>query len=1000
MANKLAAAVRAKYPGVYDDLDDATLASKVKAKFPGVYDDLDTEDGPADGGFVPPMPALPGVPSARQPQRPIPPGMPGAGGKNEPSTFAGGFVKQLGQEVKNLGTDFVDAAYTHRPTKVVERDMLPSTVGTVVGAGLAATGVGAGVAIPAGGAATTVTAYGRNLVENLIPGGNYHENPFLEAAKEGAIETGVGLATLGMARGASSLGRTMYRGALGATSEAPKAVDELVETGIRERLNVTRGGRTKALSRIDSLNDAVRAQIEGINTHKIDGNIGLENIKRLRAHAEASLAPPAELKAIDDVLADYTQRLGGKQFEPIAGHDMKVGLQSRLAKAFESDAPALAGKAAQMEMASGLRESVEIAGKRAASTGRTGVAAGNIGETNARIGKLHEFEEALKGADARVRPGDVSSLAYLPPQYTVARMGLKSGPMSYIGRNLARLGDAVDPATYGKALGVDDAGLKQAPTRAPNTGFRMNEEEAANALAGATPDNDDWVRLATDGSGRNTKAPPSLGPDESGLDILREANVPELDRLGIPVERPGPALTAFDRNFPVERLPEDGSLVDVLGQPSRRPTPEDVAWQRVMDQRKAEAEAAERAAGVRATDARRTEAYGIQGEWDRKAQEPVQMMLGEPGAEFQMPLRETEQYLPVRDTNPLQRPAAAPPDRFMSAPAAEPPPAAQGVKSVVMEEADNVPLKQSQQAAPRATASVNAAPVPESRVFIVKAGQKPRAVAPGQADKVALGPGERLAMRKGEGPELTLVNQADVVGLSDGSNPDAASFYALRDWEKLQADPGYAYHGTNAENASGIAADGRLRTHRPGYGTDQGAWPDGATEKRAYFAQSPSSAANFPPEGGQAALLRMPRKGLHSESGTGDLYSRAPRTADVLEYADADGRWHDVRSLSDGSNAGAADFYTDPDAYQGMSIELLDDTGLGVNASGESAASAEAISRLAGMKSRGEQFAVMTRDGRYRPLIGADAVDYVPRNGETFGILTKGPDGRPVFQRR
>jgi hypothetical protein len=37
---QLADLVRAKYPGVYDDLDDAALESAVKAKYPGVYDDL------------------------------------------------------------------------------------------------------------------------------------------------------------------------------------------------------------------------------------------------------------------------------------------------------------------------------------------------------------------------------------------------------------------------------------------------------------------------------------------------------------------------------------------------------------------------------------------------------------------------------------------------------------------------------------------------------------------------------------------------------------------------------------------------------------------------------------------------------------------------------------------------------------------------------------------------------------------------------------------------
>ena len=40
MPDTLAQRVRAKYPGVYDDIDDATLDAKVRAKFPGVYDDV------------------------------------------------------------------------------------------------------------------------------------------------------------------------------------------------------------------------------------------------------------------------------------------------------------------------------------------------------------------------------------------------------------------------------------------------------------------------------------------------------------------------------------------------------------------------------------------------------------------------------------------------------------------------------------------------------------------------------------------------------------------------------------------------------------------------------------------------------------------------------------------------------------------------------------------------------------------------------------------------
>lgn len=66
-----------------------------------------------------------------------------------------------------------------------------------------------------------------------------------------------------------------------------------------------------------------------------------------------------------------------------------------------------------------------------------------------------------------------------------------------------------------------------------------------------------------------------------------------------------------------------------------------------------------------------------------------------------------------------------------------------------------------------------------------------------------------------------------------------------------------------------------------------------------------------------------------------------------------------------------------------------------INASGESAASAEAISRQAGMKAAKKQFVVYDKAGNKRPLIGPDAVDYKVRPGETFGI--EGPEGFQVL---
>jgi len=59
------------------------------------------------------------------------------------------------------------------------------------------------------------------------------------------------------------------------------------------------------------------------------------------------------------------------------------------------------------------------------------------------------------------------------------------------------------------------------------------------------------------------------------------------------------------------------------------------------------------------------------------------------------------------------------------------------------------------------------------------------------------------------------------------------------------------------------------------------------------------------------------------------------------------------------------------------------------NASGESSASMEALSRQSSMKGKGQQYYVYDRTGQGRPIIGPDAVDYTAKKGETYGILNK-----------
>jgi hypothetical protein len=79
-----------------------------------------------------------------------------------------------------------------------------------------------------------------------------------------------------------------------------------------------------------------------------------------------------------------------------------------------------------------------------------------------------------------------------------------------------------------------------------------------------------------------------------------------------------------------------------------------------------------------------------------------------------------------------------------------------------------------------------------------------------------------------------------------------------------------------------------------------------------------------------------------------------------------------------------------PDEMAKTMLASLDDAKTKVqnNASGESAASLEAQSRLAGEKAKGQTRLLVERDGTVRPLVGVDAVDQVAKPGQV--ILQKG----------
>lgn len=117
---------------------------------------------------------------------------------------------------------------------------------------------------------------------------------------------------------------------------------------------------------------------------------------------------------------------------------------------------------------------------------------------------------------------------------------------------------------------------------------------------------------------------------------------------------------------------------------------------------------------------------------------------------------------------------------------------------------------------------------------------------------------------------------------------------------KDETEPGYVYHATNVERAHDIADAGHLNVHRPWHGTDQREWPDGATEKRAYFSRKAHIVHSFAPEEGHSAVLRV-RDAAHpfkDARGTGDTYATKKIPAKHIEVRHAEGAWHPISKLA------------------------------------------------------------------------------------------------------
>jgi hypothetical protein len=268
----LAQRIRAKYPGVYDDLADIELEEKVSAKFPGTYDDIPrtqatlTRERPAAG-----------APSALD-----------AG--HHPDSMVGGpagareiFGKRV-PSIHELGPDDVpsDAAFLKR--------------GPQVGAAIASGLTGGLAAIPMAALGGAGGAVARQQFQKGLHAPTVDEAK--EAATEGAWEGGTQAVGMGIGRGLDRAGRIIYGKAINANPSlvkqfGPGSRDAMARAGIEE--GIVPGTRSAA-SRAEA--SAIRSGADARQVLNASP----------AAHANARVKMPAVAKGLDRLRAEVANR--------------------------------------------------------------------------------------------------------------------------------------------------------------------------------------------------------------------------------------------------------------------------------------------------------------------------------------------------------------------------------------------------------------------------------------------------------------------------------------------------------------------------------------------------------------------------------------------------------------------------------------------------------------------------------------------------------------------
>jgi hypothetical protein len=386
--------VKAKYPGQYDDMPDAQVGQRVKAKYPGAYDDFTDApqaSAPAErsaGGFLSNVASSAGklvTDTASAIAHPVDTAMgigklavglaPGAAAIQ--SMIPG---EQPPEQAVNALTDFVKQRYggieEFKKTAYEDPVGMLADISTLLsgsGAVLKGASVGGKVA-QAGKVAATVGDAINPIRAAAAP---------VKAVARGAVKAA------GSVTGIDSLApERLYQSALKPRlGMGPEKVREVVQTGLREGIPVSKEGLAQVQDLMDGINQEIAGKITakaaaGAKVSSADVATKLDDV---RAFFKDTVAPQGMLKEIDALQ---------KQFQAAHGKTIPVDKAQKLKQ----------NTYVLLKRAYGEMKSAQVEGQKALARGLKDEIVKivpEVADLNARESKLIGLESALERYVAR-----------------------------------------------------------------------------------------------------------------------------------------------------------------------------------------------------------------------------------------------------------------------------------------------------------------------------------------------------------------------------------------------------------------------------------------------------------------------------------------------------------------------------------------------------------------------------------------------------------------------